>query len=353
MRVGLIARADRTGLAVQTWGFWRNMKPHRTFVVDLSYCSGKSPDIAQYPGAELWRTRTYPDTYIEPDEQLDAFLDDVDVVFTCETPYNYWLFERAREKGVRTVLQFNYEFLEYLVAPHLPRPDLFVAPSLWNWNKLIRTTGEDSTIFLPVPVDREVLARSGAFRERTQVRQIVHTVGNPAMEDRNGTNILLEAVKHVKSPVTFRILAQRRFPKPDTYARDSRVKFDYKGTKDYWDQYQAEDDMYVMPRRFGGLCLPINEALSLGMPVQMTKCSPNELWLPDYMLVPGRSSVRIKTRAPLNTVDTNPYRLAARIDEFHQNPELVVKGSRWALDWAAKHSWDALRGEYESALQGP
>lgn len=353
MKVGLIARADRTGLAVQTWAFWRNMNPDRTLVVDLSYCSGKHPDMALYPGAELWRTKTYPDTYSEPDEQLDAFLDDVDVVFTCETPYNYWLFERAREKGVRTVLQFNYEFLEYLVAPKLPRPDLFAAPSLWNWNKLVRTTGEDSTIHLPVPVDREILERSGALRERNQLRQVLHTVGNPAVADRNGTNILLEAIKHVKSPVQFRILAQRRFQKPDTYVRDSRVKFDYQGTRDFWDQYKSEDDMYVMPRRFGGLCLPINESLALGMPVMMTKCPPNNLWLPDQMLVPGRPSLRIKTRAPLTTVDANPYRLAARIDEFHEHPQLMMEGSRWALGWAEKNSWDALRGEYEAALQGP
>lgn len=345
-RIGLIARADRTGLAVQTHAFWRNMNPHRTLVVDLSYCSGKKPDLSMYPDGELWSTTTYPHVYSQPDEQIDAFLDEVDVVFTCETPYNYWLFERAREKGVRTVLQYNYEFLEYLVAPDLPKPDLFAAPSTWYMD-VVERRGFGPVVHLPVPVE---------VREdqivRTELNQILHTLGNPAMEDRNGTFILLEAMQHVKSDVRVRVRSQRRFQKPKWFERDPRIKFDYRGTVDPWSQYSPDDDLYVMPRRFGGLCLPVGEALSLGMPVLMSKCPPNDSWLPQDWLVPGKWGRKIQTRARIPLYHTNPVRLAAKIDELHDNPDLVEEGSYWALDWASTHSWAALGDQYESALQG-
>jgi hypothetical protein len=42
---------------------------------------------------------------------MDWLSDDVDLIFVCETPLNYCLFEKAEAKGVPVVLQYNYEFL--------------------------------------------------------------------------------------------------------------------------------------------------------------------------------------------------------------------------------------------------
>ena len=45
MKIGLIARADRTGLAVQTWEFWRNMQPYKTLVINPTWIGhGQSLD---------------------------------------------------------------------------------------------------------------------------------------------------------------------------------------------------------------------------------------------------------------------------------------------------------------------
>ncbi|MGW8178315.1 MAG: hypothetical protein ACWGQW_06055 [bacterium] len=51
MRVGLIARADKTGLGIQTYEFYKQMNPDKVMVVDLSHCSGQSPDMSLYPDA--------------------------------------------------------------------------------------------------------------------------------------------------------------------------------------------------------------------------------------------------------------------------------------------------------------
>ena len=40
MKLGLIARADNTGLGMQTWEFYRAMKPEKTLVVDISAMNG-------------------------------------------------------------------------------------------------------------------------------------------------------------------------------------------------------------------------------------------------------------------------------------------------------------------------
>jgi len=344
VRIGLVARADRTGLAVQTWCFWRNMHPHRTLIVDLSHCSGQQPEVGRYGGlsdqVSLYRDRLYPTKYHHPDDTIDAFLDDVDVVFTCETPYNYWLFDRAREKGVRTVLQYNFEFLEYLVKSDLPRPDLLAAPSLWHFDDVTTGVGGCRHAHLPVPVDLGTLRAHLPARRRTELRRILHTVGHPTGEDRNGTRPLIDAMHtiHARTGVELVIRSQRHTNPP---MHGPGITVDHRSMEHFWETFDVAADLYVMPRRFGGLCLPVQEALGLGMPVLMSDESPQNRWLPANTLIPAtRNRQVIHTRAPLHPVDCSPKAIADAVIRLHERPDELAALSDWALTWAAQQSWD-------------
>jgi hypothetical protein len=59
--------------------------------------------------------------------------------------------------------------------------------------------------------------------------------------------------------------------------RNVRVEVDLhlEPTDDQWGMYD-DQDVLLLPRRYGGLCLPALEAASMGLVVAMPECSPNE-----------------------------------------------------------------------------
>ena len=110
MRLGLWgARMDNSGLGMQTWEFYNHMKPAKTLVVDISMME-KVPErrLKQYP-------ERYPENatiiYGFPNEQdIRQFLTGLDVVFIAESSYNMSFYQIARQMGVKTAVQYNYEF---------------------------------------------------------------------------------------------------------------------------------------------------------------------------------------------------------------------------------------------------
>ena len=63
---------------------------------------------------------------------MEWLTNDVAVVFVCETPLNYHLYHAAKQKGVATFQQYNYEFLDYFRNPDWHKPTVLAAPTLWN-----------------------------------------------------------------------------------------------------------------------------------------------------------------------------------------------------------------------------
>lgn len=340
LKIGLIARADYTGLGIQTYDFWRHMQPAKTLVIDLGHLNGQVTDASKYPGASVLKYTPYPDTRQHHPEAVAAFnefLHDIDLVFTCETPYDYYLFTEARNRGIKTVLQYNFELLDHVREPDLPRPDLFLAPSLWRYQDL----KFDNKEFLPVPVDRQQFP----FRKRTEAKTFVHVVGNPAMEDRNGTNLVLEAWNHVRSDVQLKIFTQR----PIYQSRDRRVSISSHAVPDPSVFYEA-GDVFVLPRRFGGLCLPLNEALSSGMPIIMTELSPQERFLDERMLVPAWSTHNVMAKMPIDVYDSDPVEIARRVDLLAENPDLVEELSAKSGMLGTILSWDEMKRWYDDTL---
>jgi glycosyltransferase involved in cell wall biosynthesis len=350
MRIGLIARADHTGLAVQTQAFFRNMQPEVTLVVNLSAYGHPFPDMAMYPGGELWDPKCGPgpdpDFYAPawPDPIIDRFLERVDVVFTCETPYNYYLFTEAHRRGIKTVLQPNFEFFEYVEHDKFPEPTVFALPSLWHVDTINAHLPDRQVRYLPVPVDRALLP----VHERTELRNILHTAGTVAQPHRNGTATLLQAMVFLQDlPIRATVFAQRDTigvaPPPNVDLRIGTVQ-------NYWDFYRGDYDLMVIPRRWGGLCLPMQEAMATGMPVMMPDCPPNNEILPASMLVPAYVGDHLQTRSMLDLYDVQPSDLAQQIRYLYDNPSAFAEVSRWALGWGIENSWDSLRDVYLEVL---
>lgn len=332
--LGLIARADNRGLGTQTWELSRHLRPAKTMVVN---CPSEQPlplRLERFPGAAV------VDRFPTADD-FRAWLPGLDVVVTCETPYGP-LYETADELGVKTVNQLNFEFLDRTG----PTASLYAAPSMWRFDEI----PFHDKVFLPVPIatDRFPVDVPAAGR----ARRFLHVVGRPAVHDRNGTLDLLKALEHIRSDVQVTIKCQQpgyvRQLMADAWPRPNVDLIIEDGdAANYWDNYRGHD-VLVMPRRFGGLCLPVNEALGAGMPVIMPNIDPNT-WLPPEWLVPAKKTSEFMAKALIAVHATNPQQLAAKIDEF-TNPGVYSKATAKAQELRDQHSWKALKPRYDEIL---
>lgn len=338
MKWGLIARCDNSGLGVQTWDVYRHLKPDKTLVVDLSKHSRRTSFPERYPDATF--------VYDFPTwEQLTEWMQGLDLIYCSESPYNHELYDLARERGIKTATTFNFEFLTHLQEDGDHRyPDKWFAPSLWNKHRF-----PENVEYLPVPVDREKLP----FAPRTKARTFLHVIGRRAQEDRNGTDTLLRALRAVKSPIKLRIRLQE--PENFNYYRemsnDSRIEWIVEDKDNYWEIYDNED-VLILPRKYGGLCLPMQEALSLGMPVIMTKVSPNNRVLPKEWLVPTKKKSEFYSRMPLDVYEADERELAKKIDWFASlSKEEMLRESKRADRRARRLDWNTLAPVYREKLE--
>ncbi len=336
MRIGLIARADSRGLGIQTKSFHDEMRPAKTMVID---CPSQKP----LPVRRDW----YPDaTWIHGlPRAMDfrSWLPGLDVVYTAETGYARCLWDIAREMRVRTVLHANYEFLD-----RRDEPSRWAAPSQWHIGEF-----PHGTVHLPVPIR---VAAPVDFHGAGSATRFLHVVGRPAVHDRNGTLDLLRALPHVTAEVTVTVRCQE----PGYVSgliREHRIHtpgnvtlvVDVGDVPDNTDLY-VEQDVLVMPRRFGGLCLPANEALGAGMPVIMPDISPNNTWLPPEWLVPATWRLEFNAKTRVAVYETQQHALAAKIDQMATDTGFYTKAALRAREIADSLSWDALRPAYLAAL---
>lgn len=358
MRLGLIARADNSGLGVQTWEFYRHMNPDKTLVVDPSEhavdLANKHAYLDRFPGATVFKGLTpTPDV-------IEAFLDDIDVVYTAETFYaGHDFLMRANNRGTKTVLHFNYEFLDHLILPNAPRPSLFAAPSLWHYFDKDMKEKISPLRFLPVPIALDRFKTPVADRPPgPPAKHFLHIVGKPAVYDRNGTLDLLQSLAYVRSKIDVTIKCQRpgyvaalinqekvRLPSNiQLHLEDARVD-------NYWDLYYDKDgqpyDALLLPRRFGGLCLPVNEAIGAGMPVMMPDVEPNNTWLPHDWLVDSGWKGSFKARGPVQLWSVDKKEMATRIDMWASDPATFVMVRRQALRLRQDYSWENLKEQYD------
>lgn len=348
-RVGLIARGDDRGLGHMTWEFARHLNPAK--VLGVAVTGSPWPNRwDRYDADRLtvvgWRPSqafaSQGGSIADGDAEVRAWLDGLDVVYSAETFYDWRIVEWARQAGVATVLHAMPELLPELPPAH--HPTLVWAPTSWRADRF------RCDRIVPVPVNVDVDRGPYTPDERGRLR-ILHVHGTGAASDRNGTDALLAALRYVTADVLVTIRTQvnmagllPRLP--------SNVELVVRGGGErYWTIYD-DAELLVMPRRYGGLCLPVQEAAAAGLGVLLTDLVPNHDY-PGVHLIPvhQRSTTFATPAGLIDVAEPDVEALAALIDLYATDPALVVRSRLGSIEWAAQHSWTALGPLYVRLLE--
>jgi glycosyltransferase involved in cell wall biosynthesis len=315
MNLCIIARADLTGLGIQSRNWVRLLKPQKLVVINSTSFNKNQQHLEWYSGYGGYTI----DGFIKTNEIL-PILRGVDVLLTFEIPYSYELIRVAKANGVKTIIQNNWEFTDYLRQPHLPLPDLLVNHSYWHLKEQEKLF-PNITDYCPTPVfieDWDQVMLHNMDRDLTK-RRFLHVAGRRTYEDRNGTNDLIEVMKLIPADIDFELVIKSQTA--DIAATtDPRITVDTSSPVDEKELYKDFDAM-IMPRRYGGACLPMNESLAAGLPVIMPDIDPNNKVLPKEWLVRASHKGTFMTRTEIDLFSVDHNSLADKIIELATDPE--------------------------------
>lgn len=317
MRLGIIVRTDRSGLGYQSRAFREMLRPDKVLEIKQG---DELPSFAQY----------------------EDFLKDIDVMLTCETPYVYEAWNWARMAGVKTFCIPNWEFFDGLIQPNMPHPDQYILPSYWHLEEM--QTLFPGTVYLPQPVPDFKQARETNLNRRGK-RRFVHIVGTNAIYDRNGWADLRDALAETKADFELTVYSQKEI----TGVADPRVSYHIFDIEDQAELY-TDFDALILPRRYGGLCLPMQEALIAGLPVIMPDIEPNNKVLPKEWLLPAEVTAQFEGRATIDVHSSSG--LAKKIDELCALSDAAMqqmKQQAYKIGYE-NYSFDVLKCKYKQLL---
>lgn len=309
MNLGMIVRCDNTGLGNQTRELVKMLNPRKVLIIDSTSFNKNKQNFEWYEEYDQAITRFgFPKR-----GEIISFLRDLDVVFSCETFYSSMFIDIARDIGVKTILQYNYEFLVNIERKDESLPDVLVAPSLWKFEEMKTMFGDQAKlIHLPPPTDIQLFNKTRNENMSRTHNRILHVAGKKAARDRNGTDTVLEMLKYSKEDYNLIITSQTEL---EGRPRDARVSFRHQNIKNREDLYAGYDAM-ILPRRYAGLCLPMNEALISGLPVFMTNLSPNNQVLPKEWLIDAEKTGEFRAKSIIDVYSGDPKQLAKLIDNY-------------------------------------
>ena len=331
MRVGLVGRSDARGLGHISREFFRNMRPARTLIVEPTG-SGHASNRSWYPSTDTERVAHVGWSTANPrfpDGPFRRWLADLDVVYGAETFYDPRFVEFAQEAGVATVLHVNPEFYRRGVSDQ--------ATAVWNQSPWLhdRLRADAEVVPVPVATDRFPTRQVNL----TRPLRVLHIAGNVAAHDRNGTTAAVAAMRGTQG-VEFTVLSQRRIAGVETR----------RAAGDYWDMYTGHD-VLVMPRRYAGQSLPVQEALAAGLAVIMPDCPPNDWWTPVIRVTATAAGTVETPGGEVPVHDTDVGALTDAVQRLADDRDALSEARSAGLAWARENSWTALRPFYEDALR--
>lgn len=348
------ARQDRSGLAQQSEALIHLLRPDRILAIDSSgFNKGRLQDHGKYEGFEVYTISHFP---TNPD--CARFLKGLTHIFAAETWYNDAILGLARMKGIKTYLQPNIEFSDTFAksqgvnnGAHIGlHPTTYLLPSHWmeeEWKAKF-----PNSQYLPPPIFPSNFknARQTNF-ERSGRRRFLHVVGRFASKDRNGTLSLLEALRYSKEDFELVIRSQDEIPEIMASTDDRRVTWDIRNLENPEDLYK-DFDACLFARRYGGLAMTMIESLISGLPVIMTKVSPNTAILPDEWLVDSQVTDTLKTRIMLDVYSADPQKLAEKMDWLATMSDKELQGMKvQAFELGhSEYSDSVLRPKYEALI---
>jgi hypothetical protein len=314
------------------------LNPDKILLIDSRSFNGNKQHPGWYSDYQVIRSNGFP-----RGTEISAFLRDVDVVLSCETFYSTNFANYAKNKNVKTVLQYNYEFLENISKADAPLPDMFLAPSLWNLDKMIELFGDRTIIkHLPPPTDASLFAGVRENNMSKNHNRLLHIGGRKAARDRNGTETVIEMLKYSKADYELVIKTQTPL---DIKCDDPRLTIDTGNPENREEMYDGYDAM-LLPRRYAGLCLPMNEALISGLPVFMTNLMPNSAVLPPEWLIKSEKIDQFRAKSMIDVYAGDPEHLAKVVDTY-MNSKRRGNIKQQALDIGLENfSAESLKPKY-------
>lgn len=321
MRIGLIARADNSGLGMLSWEFYNHFREYFTKVLIIN-------NGAYQPFPERFDQANYFSVGDLNSNRIEKFLKDLDILLAIETPYNWFFFSLAKYMKVKTVLIPMFECND---KPLESYPDLIACPSRLDYKSF---ENESSKLeIIPLPINRARVR----YRKRKKALIFKHHVGHGGLADRTGINDLLKTIPLVKSRVSFIINSQIDIGK----VYDTRVEVRKGNIRNYWDLWN-EGDVFLFPTNQEMISMPLNEALASGMPVLTTEFDFFKEQLPtDWLIKPKEiRSIKLHKRS-LNYAFLDPKMISDKIDEWAGRD--IAEDSEMANEIAEKMSWEKLR----------
>jgi glycosyltransferase involved in cell wall biosynthesis len=142
--------------------------------------------------------------------------------------------------------------------------------------------------------------------------RLLHIGGKKAARDRNGTETVIEMLKYSKADYELVIKTQTPL---DIKCDDPRLTIDTGNPENREEMYDGYDAM-LLPRRYAGLCLPMNEALISGLPVFMTNLMPNSAILPPEWLIKAEKIDQFRAKSMIDVHAGDPKQLAKIVDNY-------------------------------------
>lgn len=339
MRVGSVGYATDQGLAHLMRDF---------------YSAGVVQEVMiyQHPGGRPTHAEWYPPgtpvlgkrVFVGP--QVDAFLDKINILLCYETPFDWTLVNRCRNRGIKTVLMPMYEWF-----PERPPAlfDLYLCPSALDYD-IFSKLCPGRAVHLPVPVD------PATWRLRTRARRYLHNAGHVGSRNHKGTEEVLRALPLVKSPVVLTVRCQeerlldRLVAVVPGIQNDDRLHLTY-GSVPYEDLFRG-NDVYVAPEKYNGLSLPLQEARAAGMQLITTDRYPANSWLPRSGMVRPAEVRRTRVAGGYLEIDecvVDPRELARVMDELYDTD--ITYYSESGRRWAEVNSWVNLKPRYLEVLE--
>ena len=327
MNIGVISPLTDRGLGIQSYEAARNLDASVLFV------ETKDPSAPSHPERFPHHTRVRWAQGLDPKITM-AWLRTVDAVYAAETFYDPRLPKWAAAQGVTTVLHANPEFWTGAQDP----------THLWSATPWRADVMPPRTEVVPFPVATD---RFTPAEPHDGPCRWVHVAGKRAAWDRNGTDTVVSAIPLLTEPCSLRIVVQHgEIPELPPVPAHVDVTFS-PPPADYWRLYDDADAL-VLPRRYGGLCLPVQEACAAGLAVVMSDLIPNRAW-------PGprvHAEFWRKVTMPCGRVpvyDVSPRDLAQEMDALTDPVQRAVFQSQ-SLAWAVTHSWEVQGPIWRSLL---
>jgi glycosyltransferase involved in cell wall biosynthesis len=284
-------------------------------------------------------------------KQIHDFLDGLTHLYSAETVYSPQFIDIAKSYGVKVIVHANPEFCDNIEDPGAPMPDLIALPTEWLYDRI-----PSPKLLLPVPVATERFTESGVHRAPTA--RFLHVIGRPAAFDRNGTIDLLRALRYIKSDIRLTVRCiQTGYV--DQLIRDHGIEiprnvklliFDEDDVNEYWQLYSMQD-VLVLPRRWGGMSLPLQEALGNGMPAIINQRDIYAGQLPEDWAVESTHVGSFKARTDIDWSVCNTEALAEKIDRFAQDETFCRDAQTYASQWAKANSWETLKPVYDRVFE--